>query len=334
MSRPAPILSWLLRAVATVATVAVLGGANVGVGGALPAEAAAQEVSLDAVDALAQAGRADEARSILTRWMDGAERNATRRDLQRSLWLRAVLTVDPTQAALDLRRLVVEHPGGAWSDQALLRLGQLSAARGEMAAAAASFRTLLRDYPGSPTRLTARQWMQENGERVTEAEAEARARESRPDATSRAAVAAGIDPAASGGVAPRSDATPPPSGTDHPPDSAASPEPVPPDTLGREGAARGVRSPVTPPAGDFTVQIGAFASAERARNLLADLAAAGFEPRIVALPGSDLLRVRVGRFTDPESATRQYDRIRAKGFEAAVVAGAAEELPPEEMRDG
>ena len=46
-----------------------------------------------------------------------------RGDRQRGLWLRAILTVDPLMAGLDFQRLVLEYPGGAHSDEALLRLG-------------------------------------------------------------------------------------------------------------------------------------------------------------------------------------------------------------------
>ena len=43
-------------------------------------------------------GRTEEARAALVEWWDGDREDAPRRDLQRGLWLRGRLTVDPVQA--------------------------------------------------------------------------------------------------------------------------------------------------------------------------------------------------------------------------------------------
>ena len=75
---------------------------------------------------------------------------------QRGTWLRALLTIDPEMAALDLRRLVVEYPGGPFSDRALLRLAHGAWSRSERTAALRHLRALLRDYPESPLRVEAR----------------------------------------------------------------------------------------------------------------------------------------------------------------------------------
>ena len=141
----------------------------------------AQE-SLDVVDSLAAAGRADEARTALEAWWDNERVRAGRLDRQRGLWLRAVLTVDPHMAGLDFQRLVLEYPGGSYSDEALLRLGLISAAADDLPRAAGYFRTLVTDYPRSPQRRRAQEWLSENFVAVEEAElaeAESRASESR-----------------------------------------------------------------------------------------------------------------------------------------------------------
>jgi hypothetical protein len=95
------------------------------VGVAVPVRA---QVSLDVVDSLALAGRADEARTTLESWWQSERAGSSRRDRQRGLWLRALLTVDPRMAGLDFQRLVLEYPGGSHSDEAMLRLGLISAA--------------------------------------------------------------------------------------------------------------------------------------------------------------------------------------------------------------
>ncbi len=132
----------------------------------------AQE-SLDVVDSLAMAGRADEARTALESWWENQRVRLGRRDRQRGLWLRAILTVDPRMAGLDFQRLVLEYPGGSHSDEALLRLGLISAASEDFLRAAGYFRTLVTDYPRSPQRRRAQEWLAEHLVAVEEAEAQA-----------------------------------------------------------------------------------------------------------------------------------------------------------------
>ena len=134
----------------------------------------AQE-SLDVVDSLASAGRADEAREALESWWENQWVGSGRRDRQRGLWLRGILTVDPRMAGLDFQRLVLEYPGGSHSDEALLRLGFISAAAEDIPRAAGYFRTLVTDYPRSPQRRGAQEWLAENLVAIEEAELEAEA---------------------------------------------------------------------------------------------------------------------------------------------------------------
>ena len=119
--------------------------------------------SLAQVDSLVMAGRTEDARQALMTWWDGVgglddsrqRGSAPRIDQQHAAWLRAVLTVDPAQASVDYQRLLVEYPGGPYSDRALLRLAQAAEARGDVVRALGYLRTLLRDYPTSPARLDA-----------------------------------------------------------------------------------------------------------------------------------------------------------------------------------
>ncbi len=120
---------------------------------------AADSLTLDHVEQLVEAGRADAARSILLKWWSDVRPAASTRDVQRGLWLRARLTVDPEQAALDYRRLAVEYPGGPYSAQALLRLAQSTWEQGDSAGAARYVARLGREYPGSRVRGDADAWL-------------------------------------------------------------------------------------------------------------------------------------------------------------------------------
>ena len=139
-----------------------------------PARASAQE-GLNSVESLASDGRTEEARDVLETWWNGERTQSTRRDRQRGLWLRGLLTVDPEMATLDYQRLVVGYPGGPYSDEALARLAIIAGSRSDLVAAAGYYRSLLQDYPRSPERLRARQWIDEHSDAIEEAEALARA---------------------------------------------------------------------------------------------------------------------------------------------------------------
>jgi len=118
-----------------------------------------QTTRLEQVEELARVGRTEDARAVLREWWDVAYQNASRREVQEALWLRGRLAADPAQASLDFRRLVVEFPGGAWSDQALLRLAQAAFAAGDSAEAARDVARLATEYPGSEARRTAEAWL-------------------------------------------------------------------------------------------------------------------------------------------------------------------------------
>jgi hypothetical protein len=120
-------------------------------------QAAAQ--SLDHVEERTAAGELAEAREELMAWWNGPRAGANTGERQRALWLRGLLTLDPSQAELDYTRLVVEHPGGPYTDRALLRLARLAEFRGDAEAARRYYGVLARDYPRSPARDEARAWL-------------------------------------------------------------------------------------------------------------------------------------------------------------------------------
>ena len=114
--------------------------------------------SLDQVQSLMSEGRIMEAREVLETWLDSRLASASREDRQRGVWLRGKLTVDPSMAEMDFRRLVLEYPGGAYSADALFRLGLLAELRGDRAEALALLERLIRDYPSSPLQEDAETW--------------------------------------------------------------------------------------------------------------------------------------------------------------------------------
>lgn len=301
------------------------GVAAVLVAGALPAApgaAVAQSADLDRVESLMSGGRFASARERLQDWMDAGRDGATREDVQRGLWLKALLTVDAQMAEADLQRLVVEYRGGPFSDAALLRLAQVARARSDPERAERRLEILLQDYPQSPHADEARSMLAELREMP------------RPAEPARAAVVPrSTEPAP--GV--------PPERTDR---VAVPPEPPPPapeDSLpvGPEPAVLepGVRaspelaaptaepSPAPPGALPFTVQLGAFSTESRAQTLAASADASGFDVRVVHVQGSDLIHVRTGAFASREEADARASELRDRGLPALVAMDRAAETP-------
>jgi len=251
----------------------------------LPAPALAQTATLDGVEELARLGRTEEARAALTDWWDDARDNASQRDLQRGLWLRGRLTVDPVQAELDFQRLVVLYPSGPFTPQALLRLAQAAHANGDGAAAQRHVDALARDYPSSPSRTQAEAWLRAAGPPPTPSGSDARGTTTAGTPASRTAPAAAALPDSAGGI--------------------------------RASAGRAA-APADAPL-DWSVQFGAFSDEERAYTLQRDLVDAGLPARLVRVAGSGFLHVRIGRFSTRDEAVRQLEAVSRSGFTAAIV---------------
>lgn len=240
---------------------------------AAPAGSPAQTTpALDRVEELTREGMTAEAREVLQAWWSSQGNRASRNDVQRGLWLRGRLTTDPAQADLDFRRLVVEYPGGPFSDQALFRLAQLAHAAGDSSSAAGHVDRLVQEYPASPVRREAQAWLATAGP-VPE----------RPTTGTSGAAA---------------------------PQPTAVPRQADPALVGR---------------GDFTIQLGAFSTLERAETLLRRVSDAGFEGRLVTVPGSDLIRVRVGTFDSADGANEVLWRLRDQDFTAQLARDAQRE---------
>ncbi|MGH7475585.1 MAG: SPOR domain-containing protein, partial [Longimicrobiales bacterium] len=98
--------------------------------------------------------------------------------------------------------------------------------------------------------------------------------------------------------------------------------------IGGAGVAPAAASALAAPVAEaFTVQLGAFRDASAAARLAARARRAGFDPRLVARAGSDLIHVRVGRFRTAAAAAATFRRLRESGFDTALVDDAAAETP-------
>jgi hypothetical protein len=236
-----------------------------------PTASESQEgASLAEVESLMAQGRIMEARGTLETWWTTRFSSASRSDRQRGIWLRGKLTVDPSMAELDFRRLVLEFPGGPYTDDALFRLGLSADRKGELREAQGHFDRLVREYPSSPRVQEARDWI-----RSHRIELEALTEEEPPT------------------------------------ESAAEPRPTT-ISLAEER-------------GEFTVQLGAFRSLERALSLAQEVRDAGQDPRVVRTPGNDLARVRVGRFSSREAAVQLARLLEGRGFEVTLATDAGSE---------
>jgi hypothetical protein len=122
--------------------------------------------SLAEVEALMAQGRIMEARGTLETWWTSRFSMASRADRQRGIWLRGKLTVDPSMAELDFKRLALEFPGGPYSDDALCRLALSAELRGDLREAQGFFENLVRDYPSSPRIREARRWISEHAAEI------------------------------------------------------------------------------------------------------------------------------------------------------------------------
>lgn len=284
------VMRWRARAwsLSTLLAVSTVGGFGE------PGSLAAQEPTLDAVEELMREGSTEEARSLIGAWWAALVPEAPAEEVQRGLWLKGRLTLDPGAAAVSYRRLVAEFPGGPYSDQALLRLALAAEAQGDLATATAHYRVLATDYPSRRSGREAEAWLAADGSGTGPIVEVAVDDAPAPDRAG---------PAFPGSKAERS--PPVPEG------AAAS------DNGPRHGAA----------SGPFTVQIGAYLSEARASRMTERLTESGFTARIVHVPGSPLFRVRVGRFSSAEAAVPVANSIGKAGFATYITGNAATERP-------
>jgi cell division septation protein DedD len=217
--------------------------------------------------------------------------------------------VDPVQAELDFRRLVVLYPRGRYTPEALLRLAQASFEAGDEEAARGYVATLSRDFAGSPVSREAETWLRAAGPAPAPPSADTRgAPAAQPPATAGAPVS-GRAPSAG------ADRPVPPAGRD--PVAEMAPE-RPPDSR-------------TEPAGTYFVQLGAFAEETRAVALFDEMRSAGIDVRMVRVEDSPFWHVRFGRFVERAAAAAELERLTTSGVSAALV---RDERPEQLVRGG
>lgn len=283
--------------------------------------AMAQTPTLPRVDSLVTAGDYDAARTALDQWWSArGSSDAPGSDKARALLLRAKLQTDPDAAESDYLALVLGYPASPLAPEALLRLGQGLLATGDASRAAAYLHRLTADYPGRPERPAGFLWLARANAAIGEYEAACRA--------ANTGLTDARDPQVVGLL--RIEAGTVCSSTaqaDWPTDGQA----------GLTGAAPGAtpgaerRTPATGLArlsGEWAVQTGAFRQRSSASALMERLRRAGYSPRLVLVPRSDLMRVRVGHFTAAGPASELLTRLRNDGFDAVVVRDADQEREP------
>jgi hypothetical protein len=261
---------------------------------------------LEEVEQLTRMGRTEEARDVLMSWWDEGRDDASRRELQRGLWLRGRLTVDPVQAGLDFRRLAVLYPSGQFTPDAILRLAQSSFAMGDEDGARSYVSTLSRDYPRSEARQEAEAWLAEAGPLPPAGDTPTRA-----------------TTAAVGGMTGSDE----PAETDPPSGDLAEGTPVADPTDPEEPEAQNETPGEAVAVMNYYVQLGAFAEEERAVALSEEVRAEGVDARVVSVEGSRFTHVRVGRFADRAAAVELLEELTDRGVSAALVRDDRPERP-------
>ena len=297
-------------------SLAVRGGLRVGLVSVLTAftllmqpDVVEAQSTLEPVEQLTRMGRTDEARDELIVWWEDERLDATRRERQRGLWLRGRLTVDPVQAELDFRRLVVLYPSGQFTPDAVMRLAQAAFAMGDEVAARDYVNTLSRDYPRSDARGRAEAWIANAGPVPPPGDIPTRATSATStESPSPGPEGAPITHAASGSAM----------------DSATAAEASATEASTTDDSA--VTEEATEPAMNYYVQLGAFGEEERALVLFAEVKAAGVDVRVVRVEGSQFTHVRAGRFAERSAAVDLLEELVAQGVNAALVRDERPEL--------
>lgn len=274
---------------------------------AAPGQARQGPVTLEGIDSLLARGSYAQARTMLESWWSdlASGKDPSPSHQAHALFLRARLNTDPRTAQNDYLTLALAHPAAPEAPAALLALGQGLLATGELQRAATYLERLARDYPTSPLRPIALLWLarvhlaaeQPNAACSSARQGGAATRDGELVALLRAEEAAACGAAAKG----------------------TSDKPF------AQTAERLPQTAASTPQRPFTLQVGAFRDVGGAASLAARLQKAGFETRIVTLPGNSLHRVRVGTFQTTAEASAMARKVRAAGFEVVVTTDVANE---------
>lgn len=289
---PGPAVTARAAVLAAAAAVAVV----------LPLQAQEEsDPSLRAVEAAADSGRLDRARSLLERWRGERAAAAGLDQLRRAEFLAARLAADADSARRLYARLAVEA-GGELGGRARLRLAQLHLAEGSSGPALRQLELVRSDLPGGA--LAAESWLWTGRARLAEGDTSAAC-----DALRRAADA-GAD------LRDRAARATSGCGLEAPGDRVT----ITPDSAGSRDATREATGATGEAAATaWSVQLGAFSARAAADRVRERAREAGWEPRRLP-PGADgLHRVRVGRWTDRAEAEEAARSMEEEGFRVLVV---------------
>lgn len=270
---------------------------------ALPRPAVAQQQELAAIDSLIAVDEFTEARNRIAAWWRehaaSAEHDPALR--ARALFLRARLQTDPQRARDDYLAVALGAPTAPEAPAALLYLAQGLVAAREYERAAGYLERLLRDYPNSRFRETARLWLVRVLRDAGKPTAACRIARQRGDLTRDPELDALF----------RAEETPACA-------SAARGEPDKPfPTPPPEPATTAPTTPAAAPR--YALQLGAFRADDGAKSLATRLRRAGYQPRIVFIPGSSLRRVRIGAYESAAAAEATLRKLRVAGFDVVLV---------------
>lgn len=244
-----------------------------------PADAQAEDSTLEAIEAAADSGRVAEARGLLERWRRG--RGAGDLGSGRARLLAARLAADPDSARRLYAGLAVEGAPGV-AAEARIRLAQLRLAEGRPERALEDLELLRADHPAHP--LGPESWLWTGHARhlagdaagACEAYRTARREAAGPDVRARAE-----------------------------------------EALDRcRGAAAGSEGP---PGAAWSVQLGAFRDPDAARSLARQAEAVGYSTRVLGPADDGLRRVRAGRWGSRADAEAAARRLAESGFRVLVV---------------
>ena len=212
-----------------------------------------------------------------------------------ALYVKGVVAANADSAAAAFRTVSIEFAQSSWADEALLRLGQLSFAAGDWAAAQRSFDRVLTDYPMSNVRAEAQYWAGrvrlESGDLAAGCQRLAQARDSTTDAELGNQIGFYLQRCAN---------LPATTGAAAPPGSG--------DTT-KLDTGRGRATP--PPGSFFAVQVAAVRTAAQADDVMRALKSQGYTAR-VSRDTDGMLKVRVGRFPTKAEAERLSRELKRK----------------------
>ena len=313
-----------LLATGLLGAIAFLPFSATGAGNALGAQASAPDsvalVLFRRAQRLVNDGQGADGRALVDSMLSAAEPRS--KEEAEALFWRATLAESWDAAQRDYLRLMLEHERSPRAGDAMLRLAQGEAARGDREAALRYLERITREAPESPARAEAGLWqgrlLLERGSRTPGC---AVLRESRPllkpgsvemenqyeylmrACPDSAALAAEAVAAATAAAAPPPRSTPP----------ASRPTTTTPP---RTPAATTARGPV------WSVQAGALSTLDEANALVARLKEHGYDARVDSRAAP--FRVRFGRYATRAAASAASDAYKQKERADAFIV----EVPP------